>query len=333
VPRAQGLKTVHVLLAHNHKFGGFLQRGGKKAEAPGEGASARSEAAEPASGAAKAKKPPPPGAPLFASGGGLYADAIERPISEISDGASSSTMGVDDDDGPVIEDITDEVADDPQRGLPRVEGSTVTIEDEEDLRDAKGYVTRPDGSKTTYFDRGTAHQVTRSATVPAPVKISTASAKAAASSTSSWNSAGTFEERDVSAWAADRLGGMMSLLEYKDDRELIIDECVAKEMEGSATIFTARGKTKSLFEFRFLVAWKATARVNAQLVCEGVLQCEASNSDGAPTLEAKAHVTTQVPSRDHYTRLVSLAESGLKPEVMHAVKRFAAELGEKHLDR
>ena len=44
---------------------------------------------------------------------------------------------------------------------------------------------------------------------------------------------------------------------------------------------------------------------------------------------AKAHLRTQVRSRDHYMRVTQAAESGLKPEVMATVKRFAAELASK----
>ena len=58
--------------------------------------------------------------------------------------------------------------------------------------------------------------------------------------------------------------------------------------------------------------------------------------DNAPKnasgLVAKAHIATQLPSRDHHTRLVSLAEDALRAQVLHATKRFAAELPRKGVD-
>ena len=99
--------------------------------------------------------------------------------------------------------------------------------------------------------------------------------------------------------------------------------------QGSATIFTSRGKTKHLFELRFDVEWTASVRANASKLCEGTLRCEASNTEGYPTLEAKAFLRTQVSSRDHGLRVVAVAEGGLKDEVVAAVRRFAAALAEK----
>lgn len=64
-------------------------------------------------------------------------------------------------------------------------------------------------------------------------------------------------------------------------------------------------------------------------MCEGTLVCEASNAEGAPSLDAKAYVRTQVQSREHHLRVVHAAENGLRGEVMAAVKRFAADLAKK----
>ena len=121
----------------------------------------------------------------------------------------------------------------------------------------------------------------------------------------------------------------MSLLEYDDDRELFIDECECASIEGTANAFTARGKTKSLFDLRFEVAFVATVRHDNSKLCEGKLVCEASNEGGKPSLEAKAHLTTQVRSRDHHQRVLGVVEAGLKAEVMRAVMRFAEEMASK----
>ena len=296
------------------------------------------------------------------------------------------------DDEPAIVDITDAMerqrldAREQNRHVSRGGSSTVVLENDPDLDGAKGYVKRADGTTTTYFDRGTAHQITPSVPVPLPPKLGERGAEAAVSS-SLWNAAGTFEERDVSEWAADRLGGMVGLIEYDEDRELVIDECRAVSvevrrasrrcaapagdaprstcgqrqrcvgggrlplacvpaacynafptpphpcpdvtMQGTATIFTARGKTKNLFELRFDVEWTASIRSTASKLCEGSLRCEASNTEGAPSLEAKAFLRTQVSSRDHGLRAIAVAEGGLKDEVMAAVRRFATALAEK----
>ena len=336
-----------------------------------------------------------------------------------------------DDEGPWIEDVTEEFSDEsagappPPRPSPPKEAASAASGEEEDPRrvprtvdaigrgadrvvvegedlgsDVKGYVRRADGTTTTYFDRGIAHQITPSVLAPQPLPIANGGAKGAVPATadrsggtnqSAWNSAGTFEERDVSEWARDRLAGMLSLIEYDEDRELVLEECEASSIEGSATIFTARaspparpslecrtrrsiastrmhaagdgnvhapsppqslwqavraspfhgshsarsrgslagGKTKSLFELQFKLQWKATVRVNSSVLCSGALVCECNNHEGTPTLDAKAQLLSQVASRDHALRVMAVAESGLREEVMAVVNRFANELAEK----
>ena len=276
----------------------------------------------------------------------VSAHAGERPRAPANDSGSRAVHGrvgaVDDeedddeDDGPAIVDITDEVdkaaaAEEEKRRRARIE-EPVVIHDDDELEGvgAKGYVLRADGSTTTYFDRGTAHQVTPSQPAPAPVKLATSSpASKLPADGSKWNAAGTFEERDVSAWAKDRLGGMLALVECDDDRELVLEECACGTIEGTATAFTARGKSKCLFELSFEVLFTVTARVNAAKVCDARLVCEASNESGKPELEAIARLRTPVQSRDHEARVLGLAESSLKEEVMRTVLRFAEELASK----
>lgn len=257
-------------------------------------------------------------------------------------GAVHVGVGVDDDDdgddGPRIVELSEEAL---EAGAPAPvtagrgasghaahRSTVVVLEDEPELDGARGYVQRPDGTTTTYFDRSTAHQATPSQPAPTPVRIG-ALPPAAEASGSVWNAAGTFEERDVSVWAQERLASMLALLEYDDDRELILEECSCGAIEGSASFFTARGKTRTLFELRFELLWSATVRVNSSKLCEGVLRCEASNEGARPTLEAKAALRSPVQSRDHEARVLALAEGGLKAEVMRAVNRFAQALRDK----
>ena len=141
------------------------------------------------------------------------------------------------DDEPAIVDITDaterhqlDAREVRRNGVSRGGSSTVVLEDDPELDGAKGYVKRADGTTTTYFDRGTAHQITRSVPVPLPPKLGERGGELTANS-SAWNAAGTFEERDVSEWAADRLGGMIGLIEFDEDRELVIEECRASSVE------------------------------------------------------------------------------------------------------
>ena len=61
------------------------------------------------------------------------------------------------------------------------------------------------------------------------------------------------------------------------------------------------------------------------LACHRIAPREEHAMDGE-LLGRERHILT---TRDHQVRILALAESGLKSEVAHAVKRFADELAKK----
>lgn len=124
----------------------------------------------------------------------------------------------------------------------------------------KGYKTRADGSKTSYFDRSEHVDASTKAMLDAqkaPKKLGAVEAAAVAAATgpgggSAWNAAGTWEERDMSAWAR-------STLAVKLAGALGTASCTAQldgEVEGSASIISMRGRVKRPFELKFCVKWE-----------------------------------------------------------------------------
>ena len=106
--------------------------------------------------------------------------------------------------------------------------SVVHVDDEEDLGAVRGYKTKADGSKTTFFNNDLSDEakaligditpkrvdpsgggrVAGAATTAAAAAVATAPAPASVTGTgtaSAWNAAGTWEEKDVTDWATPRL--------------------------------------------------------------------------------------------------------------------------------
>ena len=100
-------------------------------------------------------------------------------------------------------------------------------------------------------------------------------------------------------------------------------------MSGSASVWSSRGNVKRLFDLKFHVEWTATVRVDCSKLCEGTLECEVSNADGEPHLDCKAYLRTPVSTREHHGCVLAVAEGALKDAVLHAIKRFAEEFGQK----
>ena len=169
----------------------------------------------------------------------------------------------------------------------------------------KGYKTRADGSKTSYFDRSDQlDEKTKAilAAQKAPKRIDAAgpsSAAAAGAGTgtgaagaggapsaatssagqqhgqqgSAWNAAGTYEERDVSPWAiaeiTTRLGSIRVAL-GSDLGGVEIKVSSVKDVEGHASVIANRGKVKRPFEFKLDLAWEMAGGDPAD-ACEGLI--------------------------------------------------------------
>ncbi|XP_004364826.2 hypothetical protein CAOG_01958 [Capsaspora owczarzaki ATCC 30864] len=74
---------------------------------------------------------------------------------------------------------------------------------------------------------------------------------------SAWNSNGTWEERDVSAWATARLKAVLAALKHEDERVKIRVASVTT-VEGEANIVFPRGKKRAGYEFAAKVKVEVT---------------------------------------------------------------------------
>ena len=234
-------------------------------------------------------------------------------------------------------------------------------EDAEDLSElSKGYKTRADGSKTSYFDRSDkvdektralldAQKAPRRIEPVAPAAAAAASAAAApaaaagpapaAGGASVWNAAGTYEERDCSSWALAALKPRLAAVRA--------GACTVREvaaLEGTAQVVSARGRTKRPFDLRFELRWRARWEADgnsAGAECQGVLLYSdvspAASGAAAPCAyelserfepAQEGDFGCRMPSADLRERVgADLLE--LKRQVEGALVAFTAEFGQK----
>ncbi|OQR82421.1 hsp90-like protein [Achlya hypogyna] len=146
---------------------------------------------------------------------------------------------------------------------------TEVIREDEAIENAKGYK-----NGLPYFHREqTEHEKALIGDI-APKKIEEVEVATPAHDGSAWNTAGTFEQRDFSKWAKERLEELFSSLEVLQSSMTIRTKPV-KDIKGDASVCVIRGKKRFLFDFEFTIEWEAVGTLG-----KGKLKCHDIGNDG-----------------------------------------------------
>jgi len=118
------------------------------------------------------------------------------------------------------------------------------------------------GKKTSYFHNELSEDAKKLIGSIAPKKLDAAPAptEAPKEGTSAWNKAGTWEERDVTAWALESLKAKLlettyTLPESSPAPGAVVTTTKAR-VDGHASVATVRGKKRYIYELSVTVDWK-----------------------------------------------------------------------------
>eukprot|EP00578_Thalassiosira_sp_NH16_P009794 CAMPEP_0181112564 /NCGR_PEP_ID=MMETSP1071-20121207/19882_1 /TAXON_ID=35127 /ORGANISM="Thalassiosira sp., Strain NH16" /LENGTH=453 /DNA_ID=CAMNT_0023196545 /DNA_START=45 /DNA_END=1406 /DNA_ORIENTATION=- len=156
------------------------------------------------------------------------------------------------------------------KAVTETDGSLFTKSDH-----VRGYKIRSDGKKTSYFDREISDDAKKLIGDIAPKKLDANNTPstdtndfapkpiAAAEGKSAWNTAGTWEERDVTPWATETLTAALLTAEYvlpdgspSPGARAVVSN--VSKLEGHASYATVRGTKKYIYEFAFTIKWALT---------------------------------------------------------------------------
>ena len=126
----------------------------------------------------------------------------------------------------------------------------------------RGYKIRSDGKKTSYFDNELDENTKQliGDITPKMIDPNAKQSKKTQDGTSAWNTAGTWEEKDVSKWAKETLQSFLLSCEYvlpegsPSPGSLALVSKVAT-LDGHASYATVRGKKRYIYEFSIIVKW------------------------------------------------------------------------------
>mmetsp|Transcript_8659 Transcript_8659/g.17576 ORF Transcript_8659/g.17576 Transcript_8659/m.17576 type:complete len:328 (-) Transcript_8659:32-1015(-) len=162
----------------------------------------------------------------------------------------------------------------------------------------RGYKITKDGKKTSFFTHEQTEEEKALIGDIAPKRIDSAADAATPAAlknekgVSSWNSAGTWEEKDMSKWADESMKAKLEGTEYNGGGVTVKTTKIELE-EASASVATVRGKRRFLYEFVIVMHWEAEVEGT-----DGTAKGELRFNDVAPDCDGEFEADIKVTSMD-----------------------------------
>ncbi len=199
----------------------------------------------------------------------------------------------------------------------------------------RGYKKTSDGRTTSYFnhelDEAT-KELIGDITPQAISSSAAASTEAAAPSgagVSAWNSAGTFESKQMTPWAKQRITELVKAVHVVGADDGVSVTVKSVELEGDAEIVSARGKRKVIYDFTATLTWElsfgdddtatGTLKVLDIEADEGEYEVGEITVSGSTTKEGK----------DMIRKYIRAGSAGLQKAAFAAFDQFRGEIKAK----
>eukprot|EP00612_Vaucheria_litorea_P006995 CAMPEP_0171472678 /NCGR_PEP_ID=MMETSP0946-20130122/1412_1 /TAXON_ID=109269 /ORGANISM="Vaucheria litorea, Strain CCMP2940" /LENGTH=292 /DNA_ID=CAMNT_0012002343 /DNA_START=349 /DNA_END=1227 /DNA_ORIENTATION=- len=214
------------------------------------------------------------------------------------------------------------------KGKPESEKEETNLDFKaEELR---GYKKTADGRITTYFNRDLSEEEKNLIGNIAPKKIHVSDQNSiqnlSSRGESAWNTAGTWEEKNVTSWAKDRLEELIKNIKIVLPKgTLAIKEL---NISGDASITFSRGKRRYLYEFSIKFDWEIKIE---ESIFEGSVDVPDMGYDceGDYEIIIRTKNSTTKSSQDIVNLFIKNDKEGLKPTLMEAFAQFVKELSSK----
>lgn len=194
--------------------------------------------------------------------------------------------------------------------------------------DMRGYKILEDGRKTTYFNRELTEEEKALIGDIAPKKVEPAVAETARAEVgSAWNYAGTWEEKNMTQWAKNRLEEVFKDLEVNlpvGDASVRIKR--VSSVVGDAQITLARGKRKHIYDFTIDLQWELEVDDAKAL---GTIKLIDVNADGEYEIDVEIDRQSAPSTRSLLDTYVRRSGDGLQPALVAKLMEFRDEFRQK----
>ena len=204
------------------------------------------------------------------------------------------------------------------------------------------------GKKTSFFHHEQTEEEKKliGDITPKMIDSTQASTETTEKGVSAWNSAGTWEEKDVTSWARESLKKSILAAKYEipseclpssgdlsrssNDATIIVTEVKGLD-KGHASVATVRGKRRNIFEFTN-VELKWMVALNDADRCSGSFKFHDIDGtcDGEYDMEFSIDASTPVSAKHLLERCVKGDPDGLRGELIKAVNGWITLFQETH---
>jgi len=208
-------------------------------------------------------------------------------------------------------------------------------DDESDIS-MRGYKTRADGKKTSYFHTDISDEAKqlieqqgygKPHKLEGPTEAGPAEVKGGGSQ---WNQAGTYEERGMMKWVEDTFKQRLVGLKFDIPTGCggSISTSAIENIKGDANISCSRGKRRHLLDLSFDVQFTATVG-DASGTGKIAISEVTTVADDAPDVKIEVDGGTPAAVREVFDAFVKPAGQGLQPLLLAEIQKLVEEYKDK----
>jgi hypothetical protein len=210
---------------------------------------------------------------------------------------------------------------------------------EQELAMMRGYKKTADGRTTSYFNNElTDHarqqigdiapkRLSEALNTPTPRPAGLKSAQEGESQPSAWNQAGTWEEKDTTTWCTSQLEKRLE--ETTVCMEFGVDIVKVDDLTGDASVATAGGKKRYIFEFHSKLTYEIKFADKKEAIATGVVRLPDISSTTHEELEVTFETWKKAPIQSAEKYALD-ARGALAEELRLSVQRWVNDFNEKY---
>ena len=211
----------------------------------------------------------------------------------------------------------------------------------EELAMMRGYKKTADGRTTSYFTRelsmeekekigDIAPKRLESAPDTAPAPLATTATNTTAASGSAWNMAGTWEEKDTTAWCREQLEKRLQDTTVDVAKHSLEANIVSvSSLTGDASVAVAGGKKRYIFDFHANLKYEIKDETNDKVIAKGDVGLPDICSTSHEELEVAFNSWTTRPSSEWEAKALD-SRNELASELRAAVQKWVDDFNQQY---